>query len=80
MGNLQRREEIKTTRGLFPAEAIAFLKIQPNEGRTLHLDDRLGGKLKLAIDRASLGFLEGVNLPTLAPLTACFFEISLGKD
>ncbi len=78
--NLHPREEMKNIRVLFPAEAIAFLDIQPNDGRTLHLDDRLGGKLKLAIDPASLGGSEGVNLPTLAPLTACFFEINLGKD
>lgn len=77
--NLHPREEMTNAGVLFPAEAIAFLDIQPNERKTLHLDDRLGGKLKLAVDCASLGGSEGVNLPILTPLTACFFEISLGR-
>ena len=78
--NLHPSEELKEPRVWFPAEAIDFMKFEPNDAKRVHLDDRLGGKLKLAIDRLSLGGSGGVPLPTLAPLTACFFEISLGKD
>jgi len=44
------------------------------------LTERLTGDQELIINRASLSDPGGLALPSLAPLTAYFFEIQSAKD
>jgi glycosidase len=77
--NLHARETLTATRIRFPNEAIEFLRFAPNEEK-LRLSEKLAGDIDLFVSRSSLAGPDGLGLPPLAPLTACFFEISSPND
>ncbi len=78
--NLHPKEELKGTRVLFPKVALEFLNFTPDEGAILRLAERLAGNLELTLNLSSLDGPEGLALPTLAPLTAYFFEIGTPNE
>ncbi|HEY1582029.1 MAG TPA: alpha-amylase family glycosyl hydrolase [Chthoniobacterales bacterium] len=73
--NLHPKEEMKTIHVRFPEAAIAFLHFSPNE-KKLKLEEKLSGRKRFSVDISTLAEREGLALPPLAPLTACFFEIT----
>ena len=77
--NLHPRATLSSTRIRFPNEAIEFLRFTPNEEK-LRLSEKLAGNIDLSVSRSSLARADGLALPPLAPLTACFFEIRSPND
>jgi hypothetical protein len=72
--NLHPTGELRETRIVFPPEAMGWLQMEPNE-ESWRFCERLVGNLELTVNRALLENSRGLLLPTLAPLTAYFFEI-----
>jgi glycosidase len=72
--NLHPTSELQETHILFPLESIRWLQLAPNED-SWRFCERLVGTLKITAIRSSLESSSGLPLPTLAPLTAYFFEI-----
>jgi hypothetical protein len=64
---------------MFSPEAIRFLDLAPNESR-IHGRERLSGKTEFVAKISSLTAGDGLALPTLLPLTAYFFEITVAAD
>ena len=77
--NLHPTNALPETRILFPKEAIEFLRLLPDENK-FRLAERLAGELELTTDRSLLAGPDGLALPVLASLTACFFEILAPND
>jgi hypothetical protein len=77
--NLHPRQALFSTRIYFPNEAIEFLRFEPNE-KKLRFSEKLAGDINLSVSRPSLAGPDGLALPPLAPLTACFFEINSPND
>jgi glycosidase len=72
--NLHPTSELRETHIVFPLESIQWLQLAPNDD-SWRFCERLVGTLKLTAIRSSLESSSGLPLPTLAPLTAYFFEI-----
>ena len=77
--NLNPEAELKGNRVMFSPEAIRFLDLAPNETR-IQGRERLAGKTEFVTNISSLTAGGGLALPTLLPLTAYFFEITVTAD
>jgi hypothetical protein len=77
--NLHPRATLTSTQIRFPNEAIDFLRFAPNEAN-LRLSEKLAGNIHLSVTRSLLAGPDGLALPSLAPLSAYFFEISSPND
>jgi glycosidase len=78
--NLHPKEQLKTTRLLFPRTAIEFLNFASDESPVVRFKERLVGNLELVLNRSSLDSSAGLALPPLEPLTPYFFEITSAND
>jgi glycosidase len=77
--NLHPSHALKENRVLLPPEAIEFLRFSPDD-TTLCLAERLTGYADLLVTRESFSDQSGLALPTLAPVTAYFFEIQSARE
>ena len=77
--NLHPREELQSTKIIFPREAVELLRFAPGENK-LRLSEKMAGQIDLSVTRSALEGGNGLALPPLAPLTAYFFEITAPND